>query len=115
MLLPQWISKPCDFVHIWNWITSAASKLTSLWKLFTSVLSVNSLDALVAENMLFAEAGSSSCDLKGFVGICDKQYSDFLFDCIFYMASAKEECDLASHVKSLPCSGNIASVNQFLQ
>jgi len=73
------------------------------------------LDDLVAENMLFAEAGSSSSDLKGFLGICDKQYSDFLFDSIFHMASAKEEHDLASQVKSLPCSGNIASVNWFPQ
>ena len=79
------------------------------------MFSVNSLAALVAKNMLFAEAGSSSSDLKGFLGICDKQYSDFLLYCIFYIASAKEEHDPASHVKSLPCSGNIPSVNWFPQ
>lgn len=31
------------------------------------------------------------------------------------MASAKEECDPASQDKSLACSWNIASVNQFPQ
>lgn len=67
---------------------------------------------------MFAEAGSSSSDLKGLLGICGKQYCDFfffLFYCIFHMASGKEKCHSASHVKSLPCSGNMASVNQFPQ
>lgn len=41
------------------------------------MFSINSLDTFVGENMLFAEDGSSSSELKGFIGICDKQYSDF--------------------------------------
>lgn len=69
------------------------------------MFSVNSLDALVAKNMLFGEAGRSSSDLKGFIDICDKQYSHifilifflFCFNYLFRMASAKEEPDLAIH------------------
>lgn len=89
-LLPLWISKPCDFVHVWNWITSAASKLMRLWKLFaTSAFSINSLDVLVSENMMFAEAGSSSSDLKGLLGICGKQYCDIFFFILLHISYGK--------------------------
>lgn len=66
-------------------------KPKSLCKLFTSVFSINILCALVAEKMLFMVVQSSSSNLKGFLDICDKQQSDSVFYCIFYMASAQSD------------------------